>query len=65
MNWQTLINDLEKVGLTQKMMASACGTTQSVISDLKNGKHKSCKYEVGKALIDIHKKFKRSKPIPS
>ncbi len=54
MNWQELISDLIKSGMTQAQIAESAKCTQAFISDLYRGKKKGCDYEIGVALVELN-----------
>jgi transcriptional regulator with XRE-family HTH domain len=58
MNWQSLISDLKARQISQAQIAAACNCKQSTISDLATGKTGSPSYELGIALIALHKRRK-------
>lgn len=51
MNWEELLADLIKSGLTQAQIAESAGCTQAFISNLFTGTKKSCDYEIGVRLV--------------
>jgi transcriptional regulator with XRE-family HTH domain len=55
MDWKALIADLVATGLTQIELAAQCGVAQSTISDLHRGASKQPNYELGSALVRLHK----------
>ena len=56
MKWKNIIADLQAFGLTQSQIAEKCGTGQSHISSLASGKRKVPNWNLGDALIRLHKK---------
>ncbi len=62
MNWNQLIQDLQAKGVTLEVIASECGfASKGAVHDLKNGAQKTCSYERGQKLIELHAKYKRRK----
>jgi len=61
MNFQNIIQELISVGLSQNSIAEKVNVTQPLISQILNGKTKSCTYEVGNRLIELHKKTFKQK----
>jgi hypothetical protein len=56
-----IISDLNRSGLNDAAVARALAeagveTTQATINRLKNGVHKSTKFELGLALLSLHRK---------
>lgn len=64
MDWKTLIADLQRAGLSQVQIAQFCGCVQSTISALARGAASGTDYEIGTALVQLHKKHAR-KPKPT
>lgn len=56
MNWSNFIKDLIASGMTQAAIGKEIGLSQPSIVDLLNGKTKSVKWDVGQAIIKLHKK---------
>jgi len=61
MDWKNIISDLAKHGVKQYEIAAFCGCSQSVISDLGSGNHKTCSYEIGSKLVELHKRKIKTK----
>lgn len=57
MDWQTLISDLTRRGVTQIVMAARAGCSQSTISEIFKGKIKDPAYSIGRALVDFHEEM--------
>lgn len=57
MDWQTLISELTRNGVTQTVMAIRAGCSQSTISEIFKGKIKDPAYSIGRALVDFHKEI--------
>jgi transcriptional regulator with XRE-family HTH domain len=62
MNWPELIKQLQARGLTQAELARRCGVAQSTVSDLSGGRTKSPSFELGAALVRLHKETEPSQP---
>lgn len=61
MNWKPIISDLEQ-SMTHKQIADECGMTGgSHVSNLKNGVQKTCAYEIGCKLVDLHRRVMRER----
>lgn len=56
MDWQLLIADLQKRGLSQSQIATACNCGQATISDLANKPEREPSFKLGQALIALRKK---------
>lgn len=56
MEWTKVINDLERVGLTQTDIAAECACSQAYISQLKSGARTGVGFELGSALSALHAK---------
>lgn len=56
MDFKNLIKELTESGVTQKEIASFCGTVQGHISDLKVGRRICPNWIIGDKLIRLHKK---------
>lgn len=56
MNWKKLLGELRAVGLTQQEIAEHCRVSQSTVSDIGRGQTKSPGFEIGAALLALHKK---------
>lgn len=59
MNWTNLIQDLLDAGMTQAEIAEKCDTGQSHISCLYRGERKCPNYDLGEALVALHKRVMR------
>ena len=59
MNWQILLSDITRAGITQVDMAKEFGCAQSTISDLARGVTRSPNFELGQHLFALHKKVVR------
>lgn len=59
MNMQAIVQALIAGGLTQTEIATKCGCTQGRISEIANGKAKTVTFELGMALVDLHKRMAR------
>jgi predicted transcriptional regulator len=55
MNWQLLVNELMAAGVTQVELAQECGCSQSSISDIRKGDIKHPRFDIGAALVAMHK----------
>ena len=55
MDWKTLILDLCRSGMTQAEIGQAIGLSQPAISDVVRGRTTTVQWEVGNALIALHK----------
>lgn len=55
MDWKKIIQDLTDSGLTQVQIAESCNTGQSHISALSNGVRRSPNWQLGEALIKLHR----------
>lgn len=55
MNWQLLVNELMAAGVTQVELAQECGCSQSSISDIRKGFIKHPRFDIGAALVALHK----------
>lgn len=58
MNWSALISELEARGLTQAEIANRAGCSQPYVSQLKAGARKRPHFEIGQALVAMHKQRK-------
>lgn len=58
MDWKLVIGDLEDSGLTQREIAEKAGCSQPYVSQLKSGARKKPKFDVGRALVDLHSTIK-------
>lgn len=66
MNWKSVIAEIaagsqSQKGMTQKEIAEAVGCGQATISELATEKQKTTSFEVGKRLLDLHKKVSGAK----
>lgn len=59
MDWTKIIQDLLDSGLTQAQIAEKCATGQSYISGLYRGERKCPNYDLGVAILALHKRQKR------
>lgn len=60
MDWKPIIVYLEAAGLSQRQIADECGMEHaSLVSNLKNGVQKTCSYEIGCKLMDLHRQVER------
>lgn len=66
MNFQTIIQDMQDAGYTQKQIAKLCGCSQASVSDLLTGAVKDPRYSTGATLLLVHKQALRKlrKPTP-
>jgi len=55
MDWQLIIADIQKRGLSQSQIASACHCGQATVSDLSSGKTKQPSFVLGQALLALLK----------
>ncbi|MBT2299234.1 helix-turn-helix domain-containing protein [Variovorax paradoxus] len=53
MSWQSIIADIQKRGLSQAQIATACGCGQATISDLAKGSSKEPRHALGESLLKI------------
>jgi transcriptional regulator with XRE-family HTH domain len=60
MDWQSLIADLKSRNLTQHDIAAFCKCKQSTVSDLSRGITKRPNFELGQALIALHKSKRKA-----
>ncbi|WP_037585845.1 helix-turn-helix domain-containing protein [Stenoxybacter acetivorans] len=60
MNWQKIIHDLENSGLRQYQIAKLSNCSQGTISFLSTGKQASVKYQIGEALLKLHKDLQKN-----
>jgi predicted XRE-type DNA-binding protein len=60
MDWQLIIADIQKRGLSQSQIASACHCGQATVSDLSNGKTKQPSFVLGQALLALSKASDRT-----
>jgi hypothetical protein len=58
-DFQRIILDLVKAGWRETGIANAIGVTQSNISQIKRGLVKQPRYDLGVALVQLHKKEMR------
>lgn len=62
MNWSLVVSELLKSGDTQKELSEKVGCSQGLINDLlHNRRGKRLSYDVGAALVELHKKIKKQK----
>lgn len=61
MDWQAIISELRKRGLTQQQIAERCDCAQSTISDLARGAIKSPSYGIGVSLMKIARRAAKAK----
>lgn len=54
-DFQRIISDLVAVGWSERALARKFGVTQPSISQLKTGRTKQPKYDLGAALVRLHK----------
>lgn len=63
MDWKIIITDIKSgLGLTQVQIAARIGCSQVTVSELENGKTRTPGYDIGSALMALHKKAKRKTP---
>lgn len=55
MDWKTLITELEAAGLTQKEIAERARCSQPYVSQLKSGARRSPEFDIGNAIVALHK----------
>lgn len=55
MDWQLIIADIQKRGLSQSQIATYCRCGQATISDLAKGKTKQPSFLLGQALMKLVK----------
>ena len=60
MDWQSLIADLKSRGFRQEDIAAICKCKQSTVSDLARGITKRPNFELGQALIALHKSRRKA-----
>lgn len=58
-NWASIIERLQKRGLTQTAIEKLTGIKQDRISRLKRGDYKHVSYVVGKAIMGLYKRVKK------
>lgn len=58
MDLKSIISDLSARGLSQTEIAHRCGCKQPTISELASGKTRNPGFQIGLALVDLHKKTK-------
>ena len=56
MDWQAIIQDLRKVGVTQTEIARACGLSPQSIGELAQGIVKEPRHSVGDTILLMHSK---------
>lgn len=62
MDWKTIIDDLTSAGLTLQEIADKCGFDHaSSLSRLRSSADRSCSYERGCKLKDLHTSLTRKK----
>lgn len=62
MNWSLIVSDLIAEGNTQQELGKKVGCSQGLINDLLHGRRgKRVSYDVGNALVQLHKKIKKQK----
>ena len=63
MNWSTLIADIRGKRVTLQDIADKCGfASKSHVHDLATGRQHRVLWEVGDALIKMHRRVMRRKP---
>lgn len=60
MDWQSIIADIQKRGLSQSQIAAACHCGQATVSDLSSGKTKQPNFVLGQALLALSKASDRA-----
>jgi hypothetical protein len=62
MNWHNIIAELQAAGWTLEAIAHECGfASKGHVHDLKTGHQKSCGFEAGIKLVELHKREMRKK----
>lgn len=61
MDWKVVIVELEGAGLTQREIAGKAGCSQPYVSQLKSGARKKPEFDIGRALVELHRTIKRPK----
>lgn len=62
MNWQAIIAEIRSRGLTLEDVRAACGfASRGHVHDLATGHQQALRWELGDALIKLHKRVKRRK----
>ena len=63
MNWKQIITDIQARGYTLERIATECDfASKGAVHDLKTSfRQKSCAYERGALLVELHKKVMRRK----
>lgn len=56
MNWKTIIAELNAAGLSQGKIADLLCISQPSVSDIANGKTKNPSWQIGDALLKLHRK---------
>jgi hypothetical protein len=61
MNWNKIINELKVCGISETQLVeiikqSGASVTQPTINRLKNGVIETINYEVGREIVEIHRK---------
>lgn len=57
-NWQKVVNEIQKQGWTQVKIAEATGVSQSVLSRLKTGEQDDVYWWTGEALLKLHDRLR-------
>ncbi len=55
-NFQELLSDLQEAGYTDAKVAEAAEIDRTMITRLRTGRRQQPTYDVGKAIVDLHKK---------
>jgi len=53
-DWQQIVKDLVKSGMTQAQIGEACGVTQAAVNLVNIGVTKDPKYSFGEKLLVLH-----------
>ncbi|MGJ7529826.1 XRE family transcriptional regulator [Variovorax sp. GB1P17] len=60
MDWQSIIAEIQKRGLSQSQIAAFCRCGQATVSDLANGKTKQPSFVFGQSLLALSKASNRT-----
>lgn len=63
MNWTKIIKELIDAEYSQDRIAALCGTGQSYISGLYRGERKCPNYDLGNAILNLHRKVMRTRKL--
>ena len=59
MDWKKITTDLAEAGCTQTDIATYLGISQASVSDIATGKTRRPSWEIGDALLRLHKRVMR------